>query len=79
MGRFVDNNLNVTSVNTYSSFSTVADIQKGREGMVLVREKHLRAREKGGRETLSSPPFSLARGLAPKFPFLSLSKAFHAG
>ena len=55
-------------VNTYSSFSAVADIRKGREGMVLVREKHLRARWKGGRGTLSSPPFSLARGLAPKFP-----------
>ena len=66
-------------VNTYSSFSAVADIRKGREGMVLVREKHLRAREKGGRGKLSSPPFSLARGLAPKFPFLSLSNAFLAG
>ena len=60
-------------VNTYSSFSAVADIRKGREGMVLVGEKNLKAREKGGRETLSSPPFSLARGLSPKFPFLSLS------
>ena len=66
-------------VNTYSSFSPVEDIRKGREGVVLVREKHLRAREKGGRGTFSSPPFSLASGLAPKFPFLSLSNAFHAG
>ena len=57
-------------VNTYSSFSVVEDIQKGREGIVLMGEKHLRAREKGERGTLSSPPFSLARGLAPKFdPF----------
>ena len=66
-------------VNTYSSFSAVADIRKGREEMVLVREKHLSAREEGGRGTFCSPPFSLARGLAPKFPFLSLSNAFHAG
>ena len=66
-------------VNTYSSFSAVADIRKGREGVVLVREKQLRAGERGGRGTLSSPPFSLARGLVPKFPFLSLSNAFHAG
>ena len=67
-------------VNTYSSFSAVEDIQKGREGMVLMCEKHLRAREKGGRGTLSSPLFSLARGLAPRLPFLSLiSKSFHAG
>ena len=58
-------------------FSAVADIPKGREGMVLVREKQLRGREKGGRETLSSPPFSFARGIAPKFPFLLLSNAFH--
>ena len=66
-------------VNTYSSFSAVEDIRKGREGMFLVREKHLSAREKAGRGTLSSPPFSLARGLAPKFPVLSLLNAFHAG
>ena len=55
-------------VNTYSSFSAVADIRKRREGMVLVCEKHLRACEKGGRGRLSSPPFSLASGLAPKLP-----------
>ena len=64
-------------VNTYSSFSAVVDIRKGREGVFLVREKHLRAREKGGRETLSPPPFSLARGLARlnslSFPFRTLS------
>ena len=46
-------------------FSAVADIPKGRGGMVLVREKQLRGREKGGRETLSSPPFSFAHGIAP--------------
>ena len=51
-------------VNIYSSFSVVADIRKGREGMFLIREKHLRAREKGGRRTLSSSPLSLARDLA---------------
>ena len=60
-------------VNTYSPFFAVADSRSGREGMVLVREKHLRAREKGGRGTLSAPPFSLARGLARlnslSFPF----------
>ena len=66
MGRFFDKNLNVTSVNTYSSFSAVVDIRKGREGMVFVREKHLRAREKGGRGTLSSPLLSLGCALAPK-------------
>ena len=33
-------------VNTYSSFSAVEDIQKGREGMVLMREEAL----KGARE-----------------------------
>ena len=66
-------------VNTYSSFSPVEDIRKGREGVVLVREKHLRAREKGGRGMLSSPPFFLSRFLAPKSTFLSLSNPFHAG
>ena len=70
MGRFVVKNLNVTSKHKFLSFFAVADIRKGREGMVLVREKHLRAREKGGRGTLCSPPFSRARGLAPKFPSL---------
>ena len=59
-------------VNTYSSFSAVEDIQKGREGMVLMCEKHLRAREKGGRGTLSSPPFSLACSLAINSPSLPL-------
>ena len=50
--------------------NAVADIRKGREGMFLVREKPLRVREKEGRGTLSSPPFSLALGLVFKFPSL---------
>ena len=38
-----------------------------------------KAREEGGRGTRSCPPFSLALGLAPKFPSLPLSNACHAG
>ena len=54
-------------------------IPYGLSRLLCRHERPLRAREKGGRETLSSPPFSLARGLVPKFPFLPLSNAFHAG
>ena len=73
MGRFVDKNLNVTSVNTYSFFSAVTDIRKGSEGMVLVREKHLRAREKGGRggrfPLLPSPSRAVSHLNFLSFPF----------
>ena len=67
MERFVDKNLNVTSKHIFLFFCCGRH-SKGREGMVLVGEKHLRACEKGGRGRLSSPPFSLASGLAPKLP-----------
>ena len=59
-------------VNTYSSLSAVADIRKGWEGMVLVREKHLRAREKGGRgryPLLPSPSRAVSRLNSLSFPF----------
>ena len=60
-------------VNTYSSFSAVEDIRKGREGMVVVREKHLigRARkEEGERFPLyPSPSQAVSRPNSLSFPF----------
>lgn len=53
----------------------VTDVRKERKRRFEAHEKregHVR-KEGGGRT--SSPPFSLARGVAPKFPFPSLSNA----
>ena len=79
MGKF-DKNLNATSkaMKKFHFFPTLSEIIYSLRDRRSKEKPERRARkEKGERVPLLT--FSLASGLAPKFPFLSLSNAFHAG
>ena len=74
MGRF-DKSLIVTRKNfpfvSHCFGEILADFPKERERGLWAREKYEgRGRKLEPRRTRSSPPFILARGLAPKFPSL---------
>ena len=65
------------------TLARVAGVKRGR-GRGSGKGEFVRGRARGAREgeskgTRSPPPSSLARGLAPQFPFPFLSNACHAG